>query len=114
MSHADWVVTIHGEASSGEVVYLGGLDEELTGNIETELRAAGFVTDRHTNPDLQGRHQNNICNRGIRGRGVQLELSRGLRERFFESLSSEGRTQPREELDSFAAAVRTALGTTAE
>lgn len=110
LSAVSRVVAIHGEASGNiAVVFLGGLDEELGAIVERELRASGFEVRRHDNPALQGRATENICNRGQTGRGVQLELSRGLREQFFESLTPAGRLHPKERLGPFAAAVRRAL-----
>lgn len=97
--------------ASGDVAvaYLGRLDVDLAAAVEREIRAAGFEVRRHDNPALQGRAPENICNRGQTGRDVQLELSRGLREQFFESLTSAGRLHPKSQLELFAAAVRRAL-----
>ena len=40
---------------------------------------------------------------------MQLEISTGLRETFFESLTASGRRNPMEDLTSFAEAVREGL-----
>lgn len=110
LAGASRVVAVHGEASGDvAVAYLGGRDLELGAAVERELLAAGFDVRRHDNPSLQGLASENICNRGHTGRGVQLELSRWLREQFFESLSPAGRLHPKEPLELFAAAVRRAL-----
>jgi phage replication-related protein YjqB (UPF0714/DUF867 family) len=110
LSEVSRVVAIHGEASEGiAVAFLGGLDAELGAAIERELRSAGFEVRRHENPALQGRAAENICNRAQSGRGVQLELSRGLREQLFKSLTAAGRLHPTARLEEFAAAVRCAL-----
>lgn len=110
LSTAIRVVAIHGEASGDKAVtFLGGLDAELGAAIERELLASGFQVSRHGNPELQGASADNICNRGQSRRGVQLELSRGLREQFFESLTPAGRRHPTARLEVFAAAVRRGL-----
>jgi phage replication-related protein YjqB (UPF0714/DUF867 family) len=63
----------------------------------------------HPDPELAGIAADNVCNRGRRRAGVQLELSSGLRKTFFESLDSQGRARPTEELAKFASAVRKGL-----
>lgn len=73
------VVAVHGCAGDEEVSYLGGLDHALRDAIGEMLKESGFAIGRHENPDLQGVHPRNICNRGSRGVGMQLELSHGLR-----------------------------------
>jgi len=79
----DHVVTVHGFNAQAGVepdpgVVLGGLDEPLKLRIAEALRAAGIaaVTDGLR---FQARDPANICNRGRRGVGVQLELSSLLR-----------------------------------
>lgn len=110
ISNLDAVVAIHGEQSETAVVtYVGGKDEALGTRIQSELLAAGFNVERHENPNLQGTHPENICNRGRTGRGVQLELSKGLRMQFFEALSPSGRQHPSPQLEAFVLSVRRAL-----
>jgi phage replication-related protein YjqB (UPF0714/DUF867 family) len=104
------VVTLHGEQSEdGEGVFLGGLDESLGEQIGTALTEQGFDVRVHPNPNLQGREKTNVCNRGTSGAGVQLELSRSVRETLFESLSAEGRKHPTRRFTEFVTAVRTVL-----
>ena len=43
---------------------------------------------------LRGLDKRNICNRSRRARGVQLEISKGLRARLFRSLSNGAGTAP--------------------
>ncbi len=107
---ADHVVAIHGERSAEPVVFLGGRDTGLGECMRTELGRSGYDVRVHGSPELQGTAAANICNRGRRGAGVQLELSSGLRRTFFESLAAAGREKPTRELASFADAVREALG----
>lgn len=103
------VLTVHGEESATEVVYLGGRHRAALGRIQSELDSLGFVVRRHSDPKLQGIHPRNICNIGRIGAGVQLELSRGLRSSFFESLTRAGRKKATPRLLDFGARVRAAL-----
>jgi len=103
------VVTVHGENSEHEVVYLGGRDRAALESLRRTLPRYGFTAREHSNPKLQGLHPNNICNIGRSGVGVQLELSRGLRRTFFASLTCAGRMQRTPWLARFTEAVRQAL-----
>ncbi len=105
------VITLHGESSddAGARVYLGGLDDELAAAIGSALDTRGFDVAEHTDPDLQGLDPLNICNRGISGAGVQLELTRSVRRSMFASLSPAGRKQPTVRYHAFVAGVRSAL-----
>ena len=74
------VITLAVHGCKGESqIYLGGLDEDLKSMLTTRLKAAGFpaTTEGHR---YQGRNPLNICNRGLRGRGAQIELTRDFRE----------------------------------
>ena len=66
---AHTVLTVHGEKSGEDVVFLGGLDEALGGHLHRALRHSGFQVAPHHNPRLQGRHPRNLCNLGQSGRG---------------------------------------------
>jgi phage replication-related protein YjqB (UPF0714/DUF867 family) len=109
LSTANTVVTIHGEASESEAVYLGGLSTSAQASVRVALEPHGFLVCEHSNPDLQGLHTSNICNMGRFSMGLQLELSFGLRKSFFFSLSRGGRKKPTERLFLFSALVRQAL-----
>ena len=62
------------------------------------------------NPLLQGLEPKNLCNRGGKSRsGVQLELSRSVRETMFLSLSREGRKHTTPEFAAFVGAIRSVL-----
>ena len=106
---ADHVVAIHGERSKQPVAFLGGRDMDLREHLRLELERHGYKVSIHADSELQGSSAANICNRGRRGAGVQLELSSGLRRTFFESLTAAGRRQPTPELARFAGAVRAGL-----
>lgn len=103
------VLTVHGEESEAEVVYLGGRHTAAMVSIRAVLELYGFTVREHSDPLLQGRNSLNICNIGRIGAGVQLELSRGLRRSFFQSLSRAGRKKPMPRLSQFSALVHHAL-----
>jgi phage replication-related protein YjqB (UPF0714/DUF867 family) len=73
-----WVLAVHGCSGDSPEVLLGGLDLSLKTAIASQLQARGIEvrTEHHRYP---GRHPSNICNRGSRRRGVQLELSMPFR-----------------------------------
>lgn len=102
------VLTVHGERSPGEVVFVGGQDAARCELLCRTLAAQGFVVRRHEDPALQGTHASNICNKGSSGRGIQLELSRGLRRALVDDTNP---LQPRltERLTGFCTAIRQAL-----
>jgi phage replication-related protein YjqB (UPF0714/DUF867 family) len=102
-------ISIHGENSSRKVVFLGGRDRSAMQRINASLRKAGFCVETHKNPQLQGRLPSNVCNRTVSGDGVQLELSRGLRKSFFETLSRKGRKKRSKSFFDFTEAVREAI-----
>jgi phage replication-related protein YjqB (UPF0714/DUF867 family) len=103
------VVALHGENSRNPIVFLGGLDKELGATIRTSLEVERFVVRHCENLNLQGLDKNNICNRGQTGRGVQLELSYGLRSSLFCSLTKRGRQHPTAQFFRFVSAVRSGL-----
>jgi phage replication-related protein YjqB (UPF0714/DUF867 family) len=101
------VVTVHGckdlPAANGSpdlTVAIGGLDKILGAAIQRELESEKFaIGDTSRFP---GQHRQNICNRGRRGVGVQLELSWSLREKLMKSIDPH-------RLANFASAVARAL-----
>jgi len=78
------VLAIHGCRDRDEVIYVGGNDLALKGQLLHEFIEAGFVAKESMRPDLQGTKPENICNRGQRGKGCQIEISEGLREKMFD------------------------------
>jgi phage replication-related protein YjqB (UPF0714/DUF867 family) len=78
IASCDIVVTVHGYAASGPDVLLGGLNEALKREVAIALEQTGisYLTKGHRFP---GTDPLNICNRGRSGKGLQLELSEGLR-----------------------------------
>jgi len=81
------VVTVHGRADhyrfSGrldpESIDLGGLDVALKQRIAAQLATAGFQPV--ISVEFPAEQPANICNRGLSGRGVQIEFPRSLRRR---------------------------------
>lgn len=100
---SDVAISVHGRKNGEDEasIWVGGLHEPLRDSIAAALRGHGFraksVGEGHP---LAGRDPANICNRGRRRAGVQLELPRALRIRFA--------NDPRRR-SSFAAAVRHAI-----
>jgi phage replication-related protein YjqB (UPF0714/DUF867 family) len=109
IQEANNVIAIHGECSEEKVVFFGGLDQKLGEHLKEALTRYRYKVKTHENSNLQGISAANICNRGRRGVGVQLELSLGLRLTFFDSLTAKGRNKPTNELNKFATAIREGL-----
>jgi len=77
---ADVVITVHGQLDQKEeFVMVGGLNESLGSEITAQLKAASFRT-RPPAEGLMGNDPMNICNRGKSKQGVQLEVSRKVRD----------------------------------
>lgn len=79
IADSPYVFAVHGCGGNGERAYLGGLDIALRDRLAQALRRAGIDTQTDGHP-YPARHERNICNRGARARGVQLELTHDLRE----------------------------------
>ena len=80
------VISIHGCRGKKEMVFIGGKNQELKQKIMYALRLAGFKAVISEVPGLRGISCENICNRCKSGKGVQLEISRGLREKMFDNI----------------------------
>jgi phage replication-related protein YjqB (UPF0714/DUF867 family) len=83
VARVDYTVSWHGASGAKPTTYVGGRDVALIRKITTELRAAGFTVAKFIPDELAGKSQHNIANKNRRGKGVQLEISSGQRERFF-------------------------------
>lgn len=72
------VVAIHGCDGRDQTVLLGGLDVALKERLTAALLAEELATlaDGHRFPAV---NPDNVCNRGARGQGVQLEITHPLR-----------------------------------
>ena len=80
------VVTVHGSKYKQETVHIGGRNQHLKHKILRALQTAGFDAVVSDIPGIRGVSLQNICNRCRSGEGVQLEISRGLREKMFDNL----------------------------
>jgi phage replication-related protein YjqB (UPF0714/DUF867 family) len=80
------VISIHGSKDRTQTVHIGGRHQELKQNIRDALNASGFDAELTDRPGLRGISPENICNRCKGGKGVQLEIPRGLREKLFDQL----------------------------
>ena len=84
---AEVAVAIHGHHDrSNDIVYVGGRNEPLQQRIREHLTRTGFSAEIADQPGLQAKHRQNFCNRCRSGRGVQLEITRALREKMFDRL----------------------------
>ncbi len=81
----------------------------MISRIRLALNGQTFAVRPHTNQRLQGLGRANICNRGSTGRGVQLELSAGLRNLFFVANTKVGRETKTDTFWRFVKAVRLAI-----
>lgn len=72
------ILGVHGCRGESSQIYVGGRDDELTTLLSARLEAAGLPIAA-TGHKYPGRNPLNICNRGARARGAQLEFTLGLR-----------------------------------
>ena len=79
ISTSDIVIAIHACTGTAGLVYLGGLDTPLKQSIAAELQARGIGVSMKDSR-FKGANPDNICNRGRTGKGVQLEITRDLRD----------------------------------
>jgi formylglycine-generating enzyme required for sulfatase activity/phage replication-related protein YjqB (UPF0714/DUF867 family) len=82
VSNAQAVLSIDGCEGGSEFIKVGGLDANRRELLRTELQEVGFTV---SDDILRGTDPDNICNRGRDGQGVQVEISRGLRDRFLDT-----------------------------
>jgi phage replication-related protein YjqB (UPF0714/DUF867 family) len=71
-------LAVHGCRGESRI-YVGGLDSELKALLTAKLKEAGLPASAEGHAYM-GRNPLNICNRGARGRGAQIELTRDFRE----------------------------------
>jgi phage replication-related protein YjqB (UPF0714/DUF867 family) len=80
LSGCDHVVTIHGCHGEEPGILLGGLDDPLKESLASAIQAVGIRAELEGHPH-PGREPSNVCNRGRRSAGVQIEMTWGLRSR---------------------------------
>lgn len=81
VSESKRTLSIHGCDGKEEFTYIGGRDTELANRIKESLTKHGFSV-KDTPKDLAGKSPDNIVNRDLDERGVQIEISEGLRTKF--------------------------------
>ena len=80
LSRCAVVLGIHGCRGEGQI-YVGGLESRLMSRLVEALISAGLPATTCVPTHLAGRDPLNICNRGIRRQGAQLEITMDLRLR---------------------------------
>ena len=80
-------LVIHGCKGRESVVLVGGSEIGLRQRMLEALSSNGFFAQIGTNR-YAGIWQKNICNRTLSGKGVQIEITTGLRRKFFERLQN--------------------------
>ena len=79
VARSEVVVAVHACTGTAGLVHIGGLNKKLGRLIGKELQNSGIAAS-HDHPLFQGANPANICNRGQTGIGVQLEVTRDLRD----------------------------------
>jgi phage replication-related protein YjqB (UPF0714/DUF867 family) len=80
LEKAEVVVSVHGQIDQRDgFVMIGGLNTQLGSEIGKKLEKAGYHI-RPPKEGLMGTDPMNICNRGKSKQGVQLEVSRKVRD----------------------------------
>lgn len=101
------VLAVHGRKGTEKAVYIGGLDTLLKERIREGLHGADFVARKDSR--FPGASPHNICNRTLLGRGVQLEITTGLRRVMFQGLSSPERQKRTPLFNAFVLILRSTL-----
>ncbi len=102
-------IAIHGLNGDENIAYIGGRDNECIEVIIEQLSRDGF-TALHSQPGfVEGISLENICNKNTAGRGVQIELTNGLRNLMFANLSRTGREFRTPTFDSFVSTIRNVI-----
>lgn len=84
VANARRCLSFHGYVGTDGVpeTAIGGLDTELVARVTAALTRAGFAVNTAPS-EIAGTDPLNICNRTASNGGVQLEMSRALRNSFF-------------------------------
>lgn len=103
LEEVETVLAIHGasdpKTEPKERIWVGGqLREKFEINLNEKLSQLGFLVEIDSR--FSGKEPNNICNRGTSQKGMQLELTRSLRDKL---------KKDKELLKQFSDAVRTAM-----
>jgi len=106
--NVDIVLVVHGTKNSNDHIYVGGRHENLKQKIIQNLKKDGFYVLEDTT-NHSGRDPHNICNRGRLRKGVQIEISNGLRKKMFKGLSRQERRYTTTIFNKFIASIRDVL-----
>lgn len=87
---AEMVLAVHGCGAKQKIIFIGGLHEQQISQFLNAFQGAGFSAERGYGR-ISGVSPRNICNRGRMRKGVQIEVSEGLRRVMFRGLDREGR-----------------------
>ncbi|MCS6715238.1 poly-gamma-glutamate hydrolase family protein [Proteus terrae] len=87
LDKVETVLSIHGardpDLGIRERVWVGGsLHEEFRRNLEEKLKTLEILVE--FNPNFSGKNTDNICNRGISKEGMQLEITKSLRDKLIQ------------------------------
>ena len=109
LKKAETCLSLHGCQEEEEIVYIGGLNKKLYLLTCEILTQNGFQVINA--PDSMGaKSLTHICNRCSGGKGLQLELSYGLRKNMFENVDRrKGREKVTPVFHCFVESVRKAL-----
>lgn len=77
VARCECVLAVHG-CMGESLIHVGGLDEAFTRRLASRLIEAGFPVEERSEK-YPGRHPRNVCNRGARAMGAQLEFTYDLR-----------------------------------
>jgi phage replication-related protein YjqB (UPF0714/DUF867 family) len=109
---AQVVISVHG--CSGEDhqagVFIGGRHSLLREQLSRDLQQASFPVAPGPGR-YPGQHRDNVCNLGQAGKGIQLEISKGLRDQMFAGMRRQERKITRPAFDRFVQTVRAVLQT---
>jgi len=105
LKEARLAVVVHGCEGEQPIVYVGGLQQHLIKATVSALVDAGFTAILDTTYH-SGQYPKSLCNRSASGKGIQLELSLGLRSMFFASLDRWGRKTTTPSFDLFTGIVQ--------
>ena len=108
INDSEIAVAIHGCGGDTKVIHVGGLHDELKTRLINSMLKAGFDT-RLAEINYAGTQVQNICNRGRLGRGVQIEISEGLRRTMFKAFDRAGRKISTELFQKFVDSIQTEL-----
>ena len=80
VSNAETIISVHGHRDGeNEFVMVGGLAEDLVRRVIDHLQAID-ITVRPFETDRDPESPENICNKGMSGGGIEMEVSRKLRD----------------------------------